>query len=404
MNGIRIAGAAAIAVALSACSERDSAAVGVVVTDSAGVDIVTSEGPAWGPGDEWQVGDPKVIIGGAGVDLFDVAGAVRRPDGHFVVADGGTSRIFFFDPDGILESATGGEGDGPGEFRIIQSIGLGAGDTVWAYDFSHRRLSVYAAAGTLSRTLSLEPSLNAAALVGWSGEGFVATQLWGDGDGGDLSPGLTRDPVAFVSYDRSGMLKDTIGMFPGREVLLRPEGARMTMGVAPFARGVSYDVAVGRLIVGDQVAYEIRTYELDGALRAVFRWAGVPLSVDAADVEAWKEQQVLSAAAADRPSVRAYLADVPIPDQRPAYGSILLSESGEIWVGSYALPSQMPSRWDVIEDDGAWLGSVQMPDGFRPLQIGEDWILGLTRDEFDVEKVELRTLIQLFREPRDGSD
>jgi len=390
----RMAGTMALAVVLGACGQQEAAPNGLVKTDSAGVDIVRSEAPAWGPGDAWQVGGARVVFGGGDVDLFGVAGAVRRPDGHVVVADGGTSRLLFFDAEGALEVAVGGEGDGPGEFRIIHSMGLAAADTVWVYDFSHRRLSVYDAAGALGRTLALEPSLNAAALAGWSGGGFIATQLWGDGGDGALSPGLTRDPVAFVGYDADGVLADTIGMFPGREVLLRPEGQRMTMGMAPFARDVSYEVASGRLIVGDQTAHEIRIYQLDGELRTVLRWAGASLVVTEADVDEWKDQEVESAASTDRPSVRAYLADVPVPDRRPAYGPILASEVGELWVGAYAYPSKIPSRWDVFDSEGAWLGSVEMPEGFRPLQVGGDWILGLSRDEFDVERVELRALLR----------
>jgi hypothetical protein len=394
VNSGRITGTTVLTVVLCACGDPGVTTGGVVVTDSAGVEVVMSDAPAWAPGDAWRVGGAEVVIGGGEVDLFDVAGAVRRPDGHFVVADGGTSRVLFFDADGTLETAVGGEGDGPGEFRIIQTLGLGEADTVWVYDFSHRRLSVYDANGALSRTLSPEPSLNAAALAGWSGQGFVATQLWGDGDGGALSPGLTRDPVAFVSYDAGGMLEDTIGMFPGREVLLRPEGQRMTMGVAPFARGVSYDVVGDRLVVGDQIAHELRAYQLDGRLSGILRWAGASLDITEAEVDEWKDQQVESAASADRPSVRAYLADAPVPGQRPAYGPILMGEAGDLWVGSYAHPSQLPSRWDVIDSSGAWLGAVPMPVGFRPMQVGEDWILGLSRDEFDVERVELRSLIR----------
>ena len=81
-----------------------------------------------------------------------------------------------------------------------------------------------------------------------------------------------------------------------------------------------------------------------------------------------------------------------MPGQRPAYGPILMGEAGDLWVGAYAHPSQLSSRWDVIDSGGAWLGSVEMPEGFRPLQIGGDWILGLSRDELDVERVELRSL------------
>ncbi len=377
----------------SACGDQNVARAGFEVRDSAGVSIAVSQEPAWSPGAGWIVGDRQFVVGGGGIDLFRVSAAVRLPDRRIVVADEGTSLIHFFDPVGRLEATGGGEGDGPGEFRIIQAIGSAGGDTVWVYDFSHRRLTTYRRPGEVDRSMSLQPALATAALVGWSGDGYVATQLWGEGSGRS-SFGLVRNPVTFVNYDAQGVLRDTIGSFPGREVLLRPEGERVVMGVAPFTRTASYALGAGVLFVGDQVTHEVRSWELDGGLVAIIRWTGGSLEVTDQDVAEWKTRQVESAASVDQPSVRAYLTDVPVPDRRPAYGPLLVGAGGYLWVGAYEYVSQAPSFWDVFDVRGRWLGSVEMPLGFRPLQIGEDWVLGVTRDELDVERVEVRTLIR----------
>jgi len=393
MHGRSAGWVLALGGALAACDAPGPAASEFEVADSAGVTVANSAAPLWREGEGWRSGPVLLEIGGDGLDLFDVVGAVRRPDGGLVVADGGTATLLFFDDEGALVRTAGGEGDGPGEFRALQGVGLVGPDTAWAYDFSHRRLSLYDRAGTLARTLTPTPSLNAATLVGWSGRGFVATQLWGDGSP-DRAPGLTRERVVCVRYDAEGVMLDTVGAFPGREVQLRPEGPRMTMGVAPFARNASYALAEDGLVVGEQVGHEVRTYALDGRLRSIVRWAGGPLSLSHAQIDEWKREQVASAPSARRASVRAYLAEVPLPDRRPAYGSLLAGPGGELWVGSYAHPGHVPARWDAYRADGRWLGAVGLPGGFRPLQIGEDWVLGVARDALDVERVQLRTLVR----------
>jgi hypothetical protein len=37
---------------------------------------------------------------------------------------------------------------------------------------------------------------------------------------------------------------------------------------------------------------------------------------------------------------------------------------------------------------------VRIPDRFRPLDIGADWVLGVIVDELDVERIQLRSLLR----------
>jgi hypothetical protein len=50
--------------------------------------------------------------------------------------------------------------------------------------------------------------------------------------------------------------------------------------------------------------------------------------------------------------------------------------------------------WDVFDTTGAWLGTVPVPSGFGPWDIGDDWILGVEQDELDVEYVVVYPLIK----------
>jgi hypothetical protein len=49
-------------------------------------------------------------------------------------------------------------------------------------------------------------------------------------------------------------------------------------------------------------------------------------------------------------------------------------------------------RWSVFDSSGAYLGTIALPAGFELHQVGKDFVLGVTRNELDVQVVELYSL------------
>ncbi|HEX2168517.1 MAG TPA: hypothetical protein VHG09_14880, partial [Longimicrobiales bacterium] len=65
--------------------------------------------------------------------------------------------------------------------------------------------------------------------------------------------------------------------------------------------------------------------------------------------------------------------------------------------GEYVSASSASDReWHVFDRKGSWLGSVSLPARFLPYQIGATWILGSSRNELDVETVQV---LRLSRQP-----
>jgi len=371
------------------------AVAAVAVTMSGGCGGEDGPRPAWSQDEAWTVGPASVTVAqGPGADFFHVAGAVRLSDGRLVVADEGSSEVRYFAPDGTHLASVGGRGGGPGEYALIQALGPAGGDSVWVYDFGAARITVLTPDGATARTASVTPPLPAGAMVGRRSDGtFVLAQMWGSGDpSARVSEGLVREPVVVARYGADGALLDTLASVPGREVFQRMEGTRMVMSAAPFARSASHALLGDDLVVGDQVARALEVRGPAGDAVRTLRWAGPPLELQDDEVARWEDEQVASAPAADRASVRASLAEMPVPALRPAYGRLLTDAAGCIWVAAYAHPFQDAPRWDVLDAAGNWLGSVALPPKFRPHQIGSDWILGVSRDALDVERLELHTL------------
>ena len=78
----------------------------------------------------------------------------------------------------------------------------------------------------------------------------------------------------------------------------------------------------------------------------------------------------------------------------PLFGSPFADADGNVWLPSYrpAYPEE-GSPYTVISSDGEWLGKVETPPRFRILDIAGGLVLGVLRDEMDVENVVVHGLL-----------
>jgi hypothetical protein len=85
-----------------------------------------------------------------------------------------------------------------------------------------------------------------------------------------------------------------------------------------------------------------------------------------------------------------------LPETKPAYGRLLVDSEGNLWVADYSEERDDEGSWSVFDPEGRFLGAVETPTGGRVQQIGSDFVLGVWRDEFDVEYVRLYELIRNY--------
>src|SRR5690606_37218699 len=119
----------ALLAAIAACgaADRTGDRPATTVRDSAGI-VIVENAAIPGPDElDWRIADsPSVVIGRAEGEaddvLHSVSGAVRLRDGRIVIADGGSSELRFYDPQGRYRSTAGRRGGGPGEFRSLSAI------------------------------------------------------------------------------------------------------------------------------------------------------------------------------------------------------------------------------------------------------------------------------------------
>ena len=382
-------------------------AAGAVVRDSAGVRIVENHQATWDV--PWRVSDePSLTIGRTegqeGDELYQVTGALRLGDGAVVVANSGTLELRLYDRDGTYVRSVGGRGGGPGEFQSLEWISRFASDSILALDVVGHRVSFFHSAGRFGRSVRLEPSpeILAPRPVGFFADGsFLATHgLYVLG--AELPVRSERDEEGLFRFLADGNTVMRVGSFLGREqdivVTPRPNGeSAVERWPRLLGRATVYAAAGDRFYVADNETYEIGVYSIDPLqLALLIRKAHRHLEVTDADVRFVRDSLLASRSGAAQRMMRRSFENRPeAPQTMPAFAPEIRVDSHRcLWVREYTRPGGRRVTWSVFSEGGVLLGAVETPIGLRILDIGSDYVLGVVRDNDDVEYVQLHDLVR----------
>lgn len=387
------------ALLLGACADRSSESGPVTVRDSAGITIVTNTDSA--PAAEWRT-EPVVSIGqvegGEEYTFGAIADVAVDRRGRVLVLDALTQQAMAYDADGRFLFRVGGPGEGPGELSTeIMAIGVGPGDSIGILDYWQMRLNVYAPDGAFVRTVSMR---------GFGRQGPYEFNLLGDG----------RLLVRWLTYK-----VDLLRRFTPWDVLLRSDAAQsafdtlMAFDYRPpnfgdvytdlllrpmFVNAAFYDVlADGRIAWSALERAQLAIHAPDGSLRRLVRSDGWRRRATTAEERTTLE--LVYRAGAGRsgwPPPEA----VVYPDSLPAITAVRASPDGGFWVqrmgplqelapGALFVASRVGwlggTTWEVYDRDGRRRATVELPERFRLTRVGDSTVVGIRRNEMDVERV-----------------
>jgi len=369
--------------------------------DSAGVHIVENLGaPRTGP---WHLDpEPLLTIGSPAGDpdqiLEQVSGALRLSGQQTVVADGGRLELLFYDDSGRLMRRVGGRGGGPGEFESLEWLSRYGSDSILALDVRNQRVSYFDAAGNFGRSVRLTSNARIPFPrgVGFFEDGsFLAIpgmyQLGGDPP---IRAERAAEPLFRISPDGSSATE--LGVFPGIERVIVPTGParRLERRRRPFGRETAFAAAGNRFYAADNETYEIRVYSETGRLLEIIRKEGAQRTLTDADIRAFEDSVLRVSNGTDRRQLTVFLDQLPPhPETYPAFAAELLVDTDlDLWVRESAPLRTQESVWSVFSREGALIGIVELPVRVRLLDVGNNYVLVLRRDDLDVEYVELYRL------------
>ena len=379
-----------------ACGDpgSDPALSGVAIRDSAGIRIVENPLPPEDSRLDWQIGpEPTLSIGELEGEkpylLHFVRNTMRLRDGRIVVANGGSNELRFFDAMGNHLASRGGRGEGPGELGRLLRIDPWPGDSILARDAPNQGISVFDSDGNYGRTFTL------------ADHGFVPGFLWTafypTGDGGMIvgsnweQRGVddTRilDEIKVQIRDGKGELRSDLGTHPGTE-------SNDTRWATIYYRR-SVVVPWGDLvIISTNCRYELKAFTRDGTLARIVR-RGHELRAPTEE-EVMAQIEVSTRPGTGLEEMRRRRQITVVAEYHPAYRGAMSDAAGYLWVREYDFPfEERPAPlWTVFDPDGRMLGLLETPRGLSVNEIGEDYILGVARDELGVERVQLWPLVR----------
>lgn len=310
-------------------------------------------------------------------------------DGGVYVFDAQRPALRYYDPSGAYRRTLGGEGQGPGEYQD-QSLGLAvrSGDgRIVMRDPRNGRINVYEPDGSPSESWPVSSGLFTADAFRLDTVDHMYLRI------------LTERPepnevwpIALMHMDAGGQIVDTLvpPILPNE-----PESDGGVFGVAK----VWTLSPLGGLVAGVNGRYAFEHHRPDGTVLRVERDVEpVPVADgerrEYEDLNAWRRRTD-----PDDPNVIP-----PVPRTKPAYRSISVGERGRIWVRRYVVAEQgepversaprgmeprppmswhEPTVYDVFGPDGAFLGSVRVPDRTTLSVFRGDTVWGVRRGAFD---------------------
>jgi hypothetical protein len=396
-----------LALVIAGCS-GDRAATNAVVRDSAGIRIVEHAEPDWTAA-PWTIADsPTVSIGSVDGEepyqLFRVRGATRAPDGRIYILNASTGQVRIFDDVGRFVTAMGGLGRGPGEFRYPAGLLLLPGDSVAVWDMPGGPRVVFAPDGTPARTEILDQAAFSETVGAGRGtedfrpleNGAFIAAVWVVGQEQDIPDGqLYRPPFELLLIPPDLSDPTSLGTYGGIEQMFVDVGGRRRSSTVLFSP--HYQIASGgspfTIALGNGDRYDIHVRTADGALRTILRRTTPPAPITPVDRDsalasryAWAEQQ------GRLPVLERMTAALPEQQHFPAHGSLAFDRAGNLWVQEYGRPTDAFDRWTIYEPDGDLAGWLRSPSDRAFVEIGDDYILALERDENDVERITLYPL------------
>lgn len=382
-----------------ACDTESPGGGGAAATarDSAGIRIVENGDADWA-GAPWRLSDePTLQIGRMDGDpayMFDrVRAALRLSDGRIAVGNIGSYEVRFYGPDGRHLRSVGRKGAGPGEFNGMTFLRRLPGDTLMVFEGVVGRITLLGPDGRLAR-MEQAPVMDGLA-VDAQGRFTDGTLLASRNVARfrEVPAGMRRDTLLWMRVDPRTKRVDTLPTTPGSESFVnvsRAASGMVMMGMMsfPFMRDVHTAMVGDRYWQGASDAYELVLRRADGTPERIVRRRVKAVPVAGAYLDSVRRVRE----AESGPAAGSAIDAVPLPDRLPAFARILADDEGNLWVQRTKWPGYVPTEWDVFDPEGTMRGTLAMPAGFHPTHIGGDFVLGVWKDEDNVEYVRMYRL------------
>lgn len=354
----------------------------VVVSDSAGIRMITVPETAVANADTWALEtDPEIVFDVGERSLYRVYAGAFLPDRSVVVTNAG-EELLLFGADGGLERVIGGLGDGPGEFQMLTSVSA-VGDSIFVFDRVGGILQFDRFGAFVGRTrIPFMPSHE----VGAAGRSFVFGRV-----GTIPMEELAKDEVGLV-YNTSHLFR--LSMPTGNIDTLLTTFGNVWLRVRrnSLSEKVYLPKAVLAFNGGEGAIYSwtggdrLWEYSADGQLATVLTLAGMRRQL--LNEERWCTEMRLGKCVGGLEDGGTYT--TALPDSLPLAVDVMLFSDGQLWIQE--IPEgldDVEQRWIMFSRERIPVGHISVSERVRILDVLGDQVLVVRRDALDVETLEV---------------
>ena len=316
------------------------------------------------------------------------------------------SAILVHGPDGERLARIGRDGEGPGEFRGLWSIGF-LGDTLWAFDMRLSRVSYFTPGGELLRSVTIpvrmrgspdEPSPPRPMTILPDGRVSGAEPAWSH----EVAAG-TLTEVAVVTMDTLGNVLDTLFIHePTTWAIQDPSGASSygsyrgqpfdDTPIRPHSQREPAYILVDRTVESDaSTTYRVARITFTGDTVFDRTFAYEPVPIDPAYPDSLIEAFATRVAGSDfgnSPALRNAMTwareNLYLPAHYPPVEAALVGLDETVWLRMAAPHDVETVEWLVLDADGEPLARVTLPGRFQLRQARADRVWGWAVDALDV--------------------
>ncbi len=321
-------------------------------------------------------------------ELHRVVSPFLLPDGQLGVplADDGAIRVF--DANGELDQVLGAPGEGPGEFMGLSAVWT-RGDTVEVFDGELSRVTRFAP-GEEPETIPLEGVASAQSGVpgsalesgGWLLYGVKEVQQSG------------RDRLALHRFASDGTHVEELSEVDG----FRRHVHAMGRGPDPISPRPLFRSEGDRVYMAETLTPRVTELDAFTGDRREVEW--LPARDVSSDDAIRLAREASASFSSPMPEewVQANFTALTGDEAVSAFWDFLVDGDEFLWVREYdpavhgVITGGLDSSgsggtWRILDRDGTPVTTVTVPEDFEPLRIHDDRLVGVRRDELDVESV-----------------
>lgn len=284
--------------------------------------------------------------------------------GYVYVAEWYHPAIRVFSSTGELIREIGRRGKGPGEFGNPQDVVVGKADTVFVWDKSHRRITVFSPYDyDVVRTVTVHeeiPLYYPHRLVGVVPEGFLLsfrTTFYLDERQG-LKLDSPRFMDVYLANRRGETLEKRLTHVPDRTMVVNSSWGGTSVLIMPFTRLPHITMnSSGLLYSGYSDSIAIAVQSADGQTQRVIRWTHDPEPVTSHDVNAYFSTR--------SKGYRRAAQKAGIPDTKPAFQNFVVDDRDRVWVQLNTAYKATVATCVVLDASGKEVGRVELPTNLR---------------------------------------